>query len=70
MGRQVSGDDGALGNIEDTPGYAWELFYKFQVTDNITVTPALTWLTEALSNDTDLDQVDAVSGIIKTTFKF
>ena len=67
---KVSGDDGALGNVEDTPGYAWELFYKFQVTDNITVTPAVTWLTKPFSNNTELDEVDAVSGIIKTTFKF
>ena len=67
---KVTDDDGALGNVEDTPGYAWELFYKFQVTDNITVTPAVTWLTKPFSNDTELDEVDAVSGIIKTTFKF
>lgn len=66
----VSGDEGDLGNIEDTPGYAWELFYKFQLTDNITVTPALTWLTKPFSNDRALDEVDAFSGIIKTTFKF
>ena len=54
----------------DTPGYAWELFYKFQVTDNITVTPAVTWLTKPFSNDPDFDDVDAVSAIVKTTFKF
>ena len=67
---KVTGDDGALGNVEDTPGYAWELFYKFQVTDNITVTPALTWLTKPFSNDPDFDDVDAVSAIVKTTFRF
>ena len=67
---KVTDDDGALGNIEDTPGYAWELFYKFQVTDNITVTPAVTWLTKPFSNDTDLDDVDALSALVKTTFKF
>ena len=26
----------------DGAGYAWEFFYKFQVTDNITVTPVST----------------------------
>ena len=24
----------------------WELFYKFQVTDNITITPAITYLSK------------------------
>ena len=62
---KVSGDGDA--NTEDIPGYAWELFYKFQVTDNITVTPAWTWLTRPYSNAQDFDKVDAVSGIIKTT---
>ena len=27
--------------VEEGAGYAWEFFYKFQVTDNITVTPAI-----------------------------
>jgi carbohydrate-selective porin OprB len=27
-------------------GYAWEFFYKFQVTDNITVTPAIHYLSK------------------------
>ncbi len=26
--------------------YAWEFFYKFQVTDNISVTPAITYLSK------------------------
>ena len=49
-------------NAEDTPGYAWELFYKFQVTDNITVTPADD-LADASPTPTiadDNDNVDAV----------
>ncbi|AII48371.1 porin [Synechococcus sp. KORDI-52] len=51
-------------------GWAWELFYKFQVTDNITVTPALTYLTQPFANSTRLRGIDAVSGLVKTTFKF
>ena len=65
---KVSGDGNT--NAEDTPGYAWELFYKFQVTDNITVTPAVTWLTKPYSNDAANDNVDVFSGLIKTTFRF
>jgi len=67
----VSGDDESLlPNAEDKPGYAFELFYKFQVTDNITVTPALTYLTKPFSNDAARNEIDAFSGLIKTSFKF
>jgi hypothetical protein len=58
--------------------YAWEWWYKFQVTDNITVTPALYYIqnydgqfgkrntrTGAL-NATD----NVFGGLLKTTFKF
>ena len=31
-------------------GYAWEFFYKFQVTDNITVTPAIHYLSAPFTN--------------------
>jgi carbohydrate-selective porin OprB len=61
-------------------GYAWEWWYKFQVTDHISVTPAIFYL----SNPTgqygfSSAQVDNLSttnpltnfgGLIKTTFKF
>ncbi len=61
-------------------GYAWEWWYKFQVTDHISVTPAIFYL----SNPTGAAgfasaQVDNLStsnpltnfgGLIKTTFKF
>jgi hypothetical protein len=61
-------------------GYAWEWWYKFQVTDHISVTPAIFYL----SNPTgqygfNSAQVDGLSnsnpltnfgGLIKTTFKF
>ena len=57
-------------NTEDDPGYAFELFYKFSVTDNITVTPALTYLTQPFANSTRLRGVEAFSGLVKTTFKF
>jgi hypothetical protein len=42
---------------------AYELWYKFQVTDNISVTPAFFWI----GND-GLD--DTYGGVVKTTFKF
>jgi len=42
---------------------AYELFYKFQVTDNISVTPAFFYIENSGVSDT-------VGGLLKTTFKF
>jgi hypothetical protein len=53
----------------DGAGYAWEFFYKFQVTDNITVTPAVHYLSKPYASQ-DSDGLNALSGLIKTTFKF
>ena len=55
----------------------WEWWYKFQVTDNITVTPALYYIqnydgqlgkvsTTGAYNATD----NVFGGLLKTTFKF
>jgi hypothetical protein len=42
----------------------YEVFYKFQVTDNIAVTPAFFWIN---GGGTD---ADSTGGLVKTTFKF
>ncbi|MBE9154561.1 iron uptake porin [Cyanobium sp. LEGE 06113] len=42
---------------------AYELWYKFQVTDNISVTPAFFWIENSGASDT-------YGGLVKTTFKF
>jgi len=52
--------------------YAWEWWYKFQVTDNISVTPAIFYLSAPLGQ---VQKVDGGSftnfgGLVKTTFKF
>jgi hypothetical protein len=62
----VSVDDDAF---DRGAGYAWEFFYKFQVTDNITVTPAIHYLSKPFPAQ-DSDGMNAMSGLIKTTFKF
>jgi hypothetical protein len=64
-------------NSNNTPNdgnYAWEWWYKFQVTDNISVTPAIFYLSQldgqvgkGLSQD---KSVTNFGGLIKTTFKF
>ncbi len=50
-----------LDNGKDT--LAYELWYKFQVTDNISVTPAFFWVENSGVDDT-------YGGLVKTTFKF
>jgi hypothetical protein len=53
---------GGGANLQPTSAY--EVFYKFQVTDNIAVTPAFFWIN---GQGADADQT---GGLIKTTFKF
>ena len=53
----------AAGGDDDTLGY--ELYYKFQVTDNITVTPAL-----FLLENPGAGAKDTKGGLVKTTFRF
>ncbi|WP_413429561.1 iron uptake porin [Synechococcus sp. Cu2B8-bc1011] len=65
----------------DTPydgNYVFELYYNFQVTDNIAVTPALFYLsrpegqdTQAFGNGRGYDgQFNVFGGLVQTTFKF
>lgn len=55
------------GNTADKP-YHFEGFYKYRVTDNISITPGVIWLTNpgqvAGNND------DAIIGTLRTTFTF
>jgi hypothetical protein len=65
---------GTGGVWRDTAGagdtLAYELWYKFQVTDNISVTPAIFWIQNdsvvGIPNSGD----DSVGALVKTTFKF
>jgi len=58
--------------------YAWEWWYKFQVTDNISVTPSLYYLSRPYGDLTngsadgsrDDDSFTNFGGLIKTTFRF
>ncbi|MEI7763092.1 MAG: iron uptake porin [Comamonadaceae bacterium] len=75
---------GIDGNVQDGQ-YAFEVFYKFQVSDHIAVTPALFWLTRPLGQLTGTSNVRSAledagvsngstlatfGGLIQTTFKF
>ena len=63
----------------DDGNYAMELYYDFQVTDNITVTPAVFYLSRPFGQETGssyktggkgADTFSTLGGLVKTTFKF
>ncbi|MFO7630109.1 MAG: iron uptake porin [Prochlorococcaceae cyanobacterium] len=67
----TSNGDIADGNPNDG-NYAWEWWYKFQVTDNISVTPALFYLSAPLGQlqKSGGESFDNFGGLVKTTFRF
>ena len=68
----VSEDGLDISNDLNDGNYAWEWWYKFQVTDNISVTPAVFYLSAPLGQlqKGDGDSFNNFGGIVKTTFKF
>jgi len=75
MGNSNNSLRAAYGNNPNDGNYAWEWWYKFQVTDNISVTPALYYLSAPLGqfqrfNNTGSNTFNNFGGLVKTTFKF
>ena len=57
----------------DVNQFGFELWYKFQVTDNISVTPAIFWIENGGADSvgfTNVSQQDSFGALLKTTFKF
>jgi hypothetical protein len=51
--------------------YVWEWWYKFQVTDNISITPALIYLSRPLGQVTPVgESFSQFGGLVKTSFSF
>ena len=51
--------------------YVWEWWYKFQVTDKISVTPALIYLSRPLGQQTPaVESFSQFGGLVKTSFRF
>ena len=51
--------------------YVWEWWYKFQVTDNISITPALIYLSRPLGQVTPAGgSFSQFGGLVKTSFRF
>jgi hypothetical protein len=57
----------------DLDQFGFEVWYKFQVTDNISVTPAIFWINNGGANNVDfinVNEEDSFGAVLKTTFKF
>ena len=57
---------GLAGTGNDIP-YHFEGFYKYRVSDNVSITPGVIWLTSPGQNS---DNDDAIIGTLRTTFSF
>ena len=57
--------------IPDDGNFIWEWWYKLQISDNITVTPALIFLSRPLGQSTPSNQIfSQFGGLVKTSFRF
>ena len=55
----------------DDGNYAMELWYSFQVTDNITVAPGIYWLSNPAGELSSADDSMGIfGGVVQTRFKF
>ena len=54
---------------DNDSGLAVELWYKYQVTDNISITPAVFYLSNPLGNAT-VGDFGTIGYLMKTTFRF
>jgi len=64
--RVTSSSVAGLAEDDDT-SYHIEAFYQYKLSDNITITPGVIWLTSPDHND---DNDDVVIGALRTTFSF
>ncbi|WP_354634861.1 iron uptake porin [Planktothricoides raciborskii] len=68
MEPKVTSSDGALAGLEDSDtSLHIEGFYEYQLSNNISVTPAFVWLT---APDHNSNNDDLVIGTLRTTFRF
>jgi hypothetical protein len=71
VGQPVFATSLRNGETPQDGNFAWEWWYRFQVTDNISVTPALFYLSRPNGQFTTVGQSSNVlGGLIQTQFKF
>jgi hypothetical protein len=54
--------------VQQYSGMMYELFYKYKVSDNITITPSLFWLSNSFNGT--MAGNSSFGGVIQTTFRF
>ncbi|MCX5930349.1 MAG: iron uptake porin [Cyanobacteria bacterium] len=71
VGQPVFATALSRGESPDDGNFVWEWWYKFQVTDNISITPALFYLSRPLGQETPSDSsFRQLGGLVKTSFSF
>jgi hypothetical protein len=71
VGQPVFATSLRNGQTPQDGNFAWEWWYKFQVTDNISVTPAIFYLSRPNGQFTTIGESSSVfGGLIQTSFKF
>ena len=71
VGQATFATDLTGGESPDDGNYAWEGWYSFQVTDNITLTPAVFYLSRPLGQLTPNNKsFSQIGGLLRTTFAF
>ena len=71
VGQPVFATDLRAGGTPADGQFIWEWWYQLQVTDNISVTPALFYLSRPMGDFTpDESTFRQLGGLIKTTFAF
>jgi hypothetical protein len=63
----ITANSFSLGGKNTVASWHLEAFYKLQLTDNISITPGVVWITSPNQNKNDSD---IVTGTIRTTFTF
>ncbi|MCX5946664.1 MAG: iron uptake porin [Cyanobacteria bacterium] len=71
LGQPVFATGLSADQTPDDGNYAFELWYKFQATDHIAITPAIFYLSRPEGQNTPAGQsFDNFGALVKTTFKF
>jgi hypothetical protein len=71
LGQPVFATSLRNGQTPQDGNFAWEWWYRFQVTDNISVTPALFYLSRPNGQFTTVGQSSSVlGGLVQTQFRF
>lgn len=71
VGQPTFVTGGSRGGNTADGNYAWEWFYRFQVTDNIAVTPAIFWLSRPQGELTGQGNTfNSFGYLLQTTFRF